>query len=323
MKQEWIEDFLALAEFGTFSRAALERNVTQPAFSRRIRLLEEWLGATLVDRGRQPVQLTAVAQRHVPEFRALLHDLAQLRMRMQEESRGSVHLIVSTQHSLTITHLPALLRLIGQESERHIEFEVLSENRDECVASFMRGRADLLLCLEEEDDPLLSIMPKTPRLQLGIEKIVPVTAPDMQNQHKSGLEDQKRLRVLSFPADSYMGRIMSAPMSRIMRTYNVEVVHESVFLAGVKEMVKAGLGMAWLPWSLAASDVREGKLVDLSSEFPVLNMRFSIYCHSQGQHQDVIRDIYALLKKSWTGAVLQEGMAPPYGGEDAPDFRQE
>src|SRR5690606_2136963 len=116
--------------------------------------------------------------------------------------------------------------------------------------------------------------------------------------------------------------IMSAPMSRIMRTYNVEVVHESVFLAGVKEMVKAGLGMAWLPWSLAASDVREGKLVDLSSEFPVLNMRFSIYCHSEGHHQDVIRGIYALLQGCWTVAVLQEGRAPPYGGEDAPDFRQ-
>lgn len=301
MKQEWIEDFLALAEFGTFSRAAIARNVTQPAFSRRIRMLEQWLGVILVDRSRQPIQLTAVAQRHMPEFRALLYDLAQLRMRMQEEHKGSIHLVVSTQHSLTITHLPALLRLIGQESKHHIEFEVQSENRDDCVTSFMRGKADLLLCLEEEHDPLLSVMPKTLRLQLGIEKIIPVSAPDMQNKHKPlfGQEGQKRLKVLSFPVESYMGRIMSGAMSQVMRTHSVEVVHESVFLAGVKEMVKAGLGMAWLPWSLVASDVHQEKLVDLSSEFPVLNMRFSIYCHSQGPHEGVIRDVYALLKQSW------------------------
>ena len=47
MNLSWLEDFLALAASGNFSRAAQERHMTQPAFSRRIRALEEWLGATL------------------------------------------------------------------------------------------------------------------------------------------------------------------------------------------------------------------------------------------------------------------------------------
>jgi hypothetical protein len=46
----WLEDFIKLADEGNFSRAAEARNLTQPAFSRRIRALEEWVGATLVDR---------------------------------------------------------------------------------------------------------------------------------------------------------------------------------------------------------------------------------------------------------------------------------
>ena len=66
MKQLWIEDFLTLVEAGTFSRAAALRHVTQPAFSRRIQLLEAWLGVELVDRSIQPMRLTAVAERHVP-----------------------------------------------------------------------------------------------------------------------------------------------------------------------------------------------------------------------------------------------------------------
>ena len=45
-----VDDFLALAATGYFSRAAEERHMTQPAFSRRIRALEEWLGAELFDR---------------------------------------------------------------------------------------------------------------------------------------------------------------------------------------------------------------------------------------------------------------------------------
>jgi DNA-binding transcriptional LysR family regulator len=50
----WFEDFMALASTGNFSRAAEERHMTQPAFSRRIRALEEWLGVVLIDRRRTP-----------------------------------------------------------------------------------------------------------------------------------------------------------------------------------------------------------------------------------------------------------------------------
>ncbi|HEY5789464.1 MAG TPA: LysR family transcriptional regulator, partial [Gammaproteobacteria bacterium] len=40
MEFKLLEDFVCLARTGNFSRAAEERNVTQPAFSRRIRQLE-------------------------------------------------------------------------------------------------------------------------------------------------------------------------------------------------------------------------------------------------------------------------------------------
>ena len=53
----WLDDFLALVESGNFSRAAEERHMTQPAFSRRIRALEEWLGTELFDRSSQPARL--------------------------------------------------------------------------------------------------------------------------------------------------------------------------------------------------------------------------------------------------------------------------
>ncbi len=41
MNLSCLDDFLALAASGNFSRAADERHMTQPAFSRRIRALEE------------------------------------------------------------------------------------------------------------------------------------------------------------------------------------------------------------------------------------------------------------------------------------------
>ena len=57
MNLSWLEDFQALAESGNFSRAAEQRHMTQPAFSRRVRALEEWLGVALFDRSTQRVYL--------------------------------------------------------------------------------------------------------------------------------------------------------------------------------------------------------------------------------------------------------------------------
>ena len=58
MDLDWLRDFLALADERNFSRAADARHVTQPAFSRRIRALEDWIGAPLFERNAQGATLT-------------------------------------------------------------------------------------------------------------------------------------------------------------------------------------------------------------------------------------------------------------------------
>ncbi|PJI53947.1 hypothetical protein CTI14_21545 [Methylobacterium radiotolerans] len=53
MDLDWVRDFLALAEHRTFSRAADgPARGRSPAFSRRIRALEEWVGTPLFLRER-------------------------------------------------------------------------------------------------------------------------------------------------------------------------------------------------------------------------------------------------------------------------------
>src|SRR5471030_856419 len=59
MDSNWLKDFLAVLDEGSFSRAAERRAITQPAFSRRIRALEEWVGASLFDRTTHRIRLTA------------------------------------------------------------------------------------------------------------------------------------------------------------------------------------------------------------------------------------------------------------------------
>jgi LysR family transcriptional regulator, hypochlorite-specific transcription factor HypT len=66
MDLSWFTDFVALTESGSFSRAAARRHITQPAFSRRIRALEQWTGAALFERGPRVVTLTEAGRRLLP-----------------------------------------------------------------------------------------------------------------------------------------------------------------------------------------------------------------------------------------------------------------
>ena len=62
MDTAWLADLRALAETLNFSRAAERRNITQPAFGRRIRSLEAWCGAELVDRSTHRLRLTSAGE---------------------------------------------------------------------------------------------------------------------------------------------------------------------------------------------------------------------------------------------------------------------
>lgn len=54
IETKWLYDFLTLEKCRNFSQAAIIRNVSQPAFSRRIRALEHAVGVELLtDRSRR------------------------------------------------------------------------------------------------------------------------------------------------------------------------------------------------------------------------------------------------------------------------------
>lgn len=80
---KWLEDFIALSELRNFSRAAEARFITQPAFGRHIKALEEAVGRQLIDRTTHPVSLTPAGKQFRTTARNLIqqldHGLTQLK----------------------------------------------------------------------------------------------------------------------------------------------------------------------------------------------------------------------------------------------------
>ncbi|MFN3661773.1 LysR family transcriptional regulator [Yoonia sp.] len=115
-----LEAFLAIAEYGSFQRAADALNLTQAALSHRLRKIEEDLGAPLLIRSSREVSLTEIGQGLLPEARSLLtalHDAYHaVRKTAQRRNR---HLGFACLPSIANSVLPIVL---DQMAERHTDF---------------------------------------------------------------------------------------------------------------------------------------------------------------------------------------------------------
>ena len=71
MELDHVEAFLAIARSGGFARGSAALHLSQPATSRRIKLLEAELGAPLFDRLGRGVALTEAGRAFLPHAQAL------------------------------------------------------------------------------------------------------------------------------------------------------------------------------------------------------------------------------------------------------------
>src|SRR5262245_2934540 len=69
-----LRSFVVLAEQGHFGRSAELLGLSQPALSKRLRRLEEKVGAPLLERGRGPARLTPPGRVLLERARRLLRD---------------------------------------------------------------------------------------------------------------------------------------------------------------------------------------------------------------------------------------------------------
>lgn len=110
-----VQAFVALAEHGSFAKAAEALFITQAALSRRLQNLETSLGVRLVERTTRSRALTQVGEEFLPQVRRLLADLSASMHEVRERGRslrGDV--TVACVPTVGIQFLPAVIQAYAQ-----------------------------------------------------------------------------------------------------------------------------------------------------------------------------------------------------------------
>ena len=264
MELKWLEDYLALMETGSFLAAAEKRHVSQPAFSRRIQQLEEWLGVALIDRSRKPLRFTPLATQHEAAFRNLATQIYEFQATLRSDATQTPGLVMAAQHSLAAWYLPTFLEELRTLMPDQ-RFRIRSENRDESVALLARGHADILLTYETRQSTSNVPPQLASRCPLGEDALVLVASARLCDS-EDFMRPDRPLPLLCFPPESFFGQaIRIRALPELMQARLVAVQHVSEFSLGLREMALIDQGAAWLPRNLIARDLQQGSLRELNS----------------------------------------------------------
>jgi DNA-binding transcriptional LysR family regulator len=280
MQIKWLDDLLAVAEWKNFSRAAEVRCVTQSALSRRIKSLEEWVGAELVDRGTYPVQLTPAGRTFCEESREALAGLMRLRSSLREVERMPGRSIqVTAGHSLSMTFLPKWLTQFQQHNEQ-FNARVVAANIHDAVIALEEGGCDLMIVYHHPLAPILLDPTKFGSLTLGHDAFIPLCAPDKKGQPRYRLPGTsiKAVPHLAYTATTFLGRVADIVIKNGPSVSVLERCYEADMAMLLMRMAIEGYGVAWLPQSAVIDELQRGQLVRAGGDEWSTRLEIRSYC---------------------------------------------
>lgn len=277
MELTWLEDFMTLANTGHFSRAATLRNSSQPAFSRRIQALEQWLGAPLFIRpqqGRRHLLLTPAGEKLKTDAAPLIRDIYRMRENAMEiTANANATLRFAATHTLSSTFFPSWISQIDKNTQiTTANVYLISDSVQSCEQALLQGQVDFLLSYD---------FPQKEQAALQ-ETTSPTSLPDHMSGHIIGHdyllplcaigEDNKPLWILPGNVKNPVRYLRYSPISGLSKLLeNNPLYHNHLFsqqpqftshLASVLHALACEQqGIAWLPHSLAHSSITAGKLI--------------------------------------------------------------
>ncbi len=287
MRLEWIEDILAVLDTGSFANAATVRNLTQSAFTRRIRTIEENIGAPLFDRSKKPVELLHHVRTQEPSMRSLVMSLRELRSEFTGAGGAAVFRVsLACQHSLAMTISPALIKKIVENKD--VSVRVSSANRDACMMMLLSGTVDFAIIFGTTADEIPGENPAFTEATLQSETLLPVANMEFLESTRQRWRTDG-IPIISYPSDVFLGQQMRNSVYPVLHsTFQTHSVVETALTLAAAQYAVAGLGVAWIPASVAEEYFESKKLINLENELPSHELRVTLTTLSTKKTKSVI-----------------------------------
>jgi DNA-binding transcriptional LysR family regulator len=231
-----------------------------------MRALESWVGVKLVERGRSPVQLTAAGQSLLSQVQGTLDELMQTRERLRSHQGavGAEVFRLATGRTLARTTVADWLVTLSKPRQplHRQRVELTTRSMADVAMLLERGDVDMVCCYEHPATSVRLSGQRYRHVTLVRDRLVPVSRADA---HQRPAHDLSSGVLLAYAASLSLGALLHDHLRRNLPDAGVRVGCVCDSPDAIHELVRRGLGMAWLPWSLVATECRRRELVALGS----------------------------------------------------------
>jgi DNA-binding transcriptional LysR family regulator len=275
MARETVNDLIALlavARERSFTRAAAQLGVSQPALSRIIRNLEARLGLRLLTRNTRSVAPTEAGERLIqtvgPHFDGIEAGLAAVTA-MSGKPAGSLR-ITSVEHASDTILAPAVARLVTDYPD--IKVEIIN---DYGLTDIVAGRYDAGVRLGEQvakDMIALRIGPDFQQVLVGAPSYFAQRS-QPRTPHELTAHSCINLRLPT------SGGLWSWPFAKDGRELKVRAEGPLAFnaISLILKTTLSGLGLAYLPDDVVRQDVAAGRLVRVLADWSPVMTGYHLY----------------------------------------------
>jgi DNA-binding transcriptional LysR family regulator len=295
MEIRQLRAFVAIAELGTFTAAALRVHVTQAAISMQIRQLENELNARLFVRAPRRVMLTEAGEQLLHRARQILrdHDAALDEIaELAGAERGRLR-IGSASAMVTTDILPTLLKEVRKQ-HAGAEVSVVSGTSEALVQQILAGEVDLAFV----SLPVEARGINTERL--SEDQLVAIASP----RHK--LARQRTISPYTLAGEKLILGERGGNTRRLIDQFfaqagvTLQVSMELSRQAAIRRMVEEDMGVGIVPLQSVVEDVEQGRLVRWWIEGAQINWELGIARLSGGYESPITQTFIKLSRDHFT-----------------------
>ena len=265
MELNWLRDFEILAACRNFSRAAEERHLSQPAFSRRIRSLENAVGAQLINRETLPLSLTPAGELFLDQARQMLHLYDETLERCQAVGASDESLVrFAASQSLYTSYYSAMIAPLMPEGGLSVDLNSASWPAQKFVNALQQGQSDVILTYWHPSMTFLAPLDTAQFEHLTVfrDEFIPVAkaGKDGRPVFALGGERRQKIKLLGYGSASVFRAVVDGILQAQITPPDTLVVSQSAQAGSVRAMIMEGFGLGWLPRRLCAQDLADGRL---------------------------------------------------------------
>ncbi len=281
MDIEWMMDFLELAATKSFTQAAKNRYVSQPAFSRRILALEQWVGVTLIDRSVHPFVITREGEHFRKVTQGVVKTIYRTLDECRQSQRGHKDFIKFTAlHTLAINYFAEWIADI-QSDYGSVRTTMHANNVYDCVELLQSRRAEFMLSYSTPTIPSLLNASDFLSCKLKGDELILVSAADVRGKPLFKINSKKPLDYLAYTSDCLMGKMTERMIETECAERPFNCVYENDVAESIKAMAIKGIGVAWLPHICIKSEIERGELIRIGGKKYAMDLDIMLFRAAQ------------------------------------------